>query len=500
MNEKRLQELLNSNYDWADLPGLGPEKPLENDWAGDLPGFEYSDYNQNAAALIDTSNEPVQYNFNKNNHPEENGIHVSQENISDVKVDEDMMYEPDMYYFDYQADGPSKRKQELTSSLLDVAVSPNSTPKESSDTDSGGELSQSSQLSQSRYDAYSSSNSYENEYVQSDYGNDYYGNDDNTGKGVWVEETDLTGGLRPKNPRSDNQAGYALEDLVMQMITRTEKDLTKVLTYPLPDKSVMEYDLIEWHFQPPTGQEDKKLDLHSVISGESNELSYLVLLSTAPDGLYHFNLKLGDTVRNATVFNVATVKHESTCACLTGRNLFSTQDTELVEPKFMLREDIPKDGIEKEIANIAEKASSSSNEDLAQSVAKQISTPDQKYECIVSDHPILSPHAFHEVQVKSSKYVACFMTCTITEPVISGFWNINFTLCSGPQAEGGACLRASQLMMEECNNFLSQNCFCAKGDENVTFMTKRNHFGLSTDKYYYDIVGQYLLYNLCNKC
>ena len=116
----------------------------------------------------------------------------------------------------------------------------------------------------------------------------------------------------------------------------------------MPDKSVTEYDLIEWHFQPLTGQEDKKLDLHSVISGESNELSYLVLLPSAPDGLYHFNvgfsivfrivqplfqLKLGDVVRNATVFNVATVKHESTCACLTGRNLFSKQDTELVEPK-----------------------------------------------------------------------------------------------------------------------------------------------------------------------
>ena len=76
--------------------------------------------------------------------------------------------------------------------------------------------------------------------------------------------------------------------------------------------------------------------------------------------------------------------------------------------KFMLKEDIPKDDIEKEIENIAEKAPSSSNEDLAKSVAEQISTLDQKYECIVSDYPILSPHEFHEVQVKSSKYVACF--------------------------------------------------------------------------------------------
>ena len=154
------------------------------------------------------------YNFNKNNHPGEDGRPVTKENTPDQKVDEDIMYEPDMYYFDYQADGPSRRKQDLTSSLLDVAVSANSAPKESPDTDSGG--SQSSQLSQSQYDAYSSS--YENEYVQSDYGNDYY--EGNTGKGVWVEETDLTGGLKPKNPKSGNHAaGYALEDLVMQMIT-----------------------------------------------------------------------------------------------------------------------------------------------------------------------------------------------------------------------------------------------------------------------------------------
>ena len=112
------------------------------------------------------------YNFNKNNHPGENGRPVGPEN-HDTKVDEDIMYEPDMYYFDYQADeSPSRRKQDLTSSLLDVAVSANSAPKESPDSDSDGELSQSSQLSQSQYDAYSSS--YENEYVQSDYGNDYY--------------------------------------------------------------------------------------------------------------------------------------------------------------------------------------------------------------------------------------------------------------------------------------------------------------------------------------
>ena len=138
----------------------------------------------------------------------------------------------------------------------------------------------------------------------------------------------------------------------------------------------------------------------------------------------------------------------------------------------MLKEDIPKDDLEKEIENIAEKASMSSNEDLAKSVAEQISNPAQKYECIVSDYPILSPHEFHEVQVKSSKYVACFKvrkytsfaflkklpaayisykiltfkTCTITEPVISGFWNINFTLCSGPQAEGKSAIQMTRII------------------------------------------------------
>ena len=65
------------------------------------------------------------------------------------------------------------------------------------------------------------------------------------------------------------------------------------------------------------------------------QFSKVKTLLSLPNGLFEFpvQLKLGDVVRNATVFNVATVKHESTCACLTGRNLFSTQDTELVEPK-----------------------------------------------------------------------------------------------------------------------------------------------------------------------
>ena len=82
----------------------------------------------------------------------------------------------------------------------------------------------------------------------------------------------------------------------------------------------------------------------------------------------------------------------------------------------MLKEDIPKNGLEKEIEIIAETVedsrSSKSNEELARSVAEQISLPEQKYECIVSDYPILSPHEFHEVQVKSSKYVACFKVCS----------------------------------------------------------------------------------------
>jgi len=60
------------------------------------------------------------YNFNKNNHPGENGRPVTKENTPDGEVD--VIYEPDMYHFDYQADGPSRRKQDLTSSLLYVAV------------------------------------------------------------------------------------------------------------------------------------------------------------------------------------------------------------------------------------------------------------------------------------------------------------------------------------------------------------------------------------------
>ena len=82
----------------------------------------------------------------------------------------------------------------------------------------------------------------------------------------------------------------------------------------------------------------------------------------------------------------------------------------------MLKEDIPKNDVEKEIEIIAEaeanSRSSKSNEELARSVAEQISVSEQKYECIVSDYPILSPHEFHEVQVQSSKYVACFKVCS----------------------------------------------------------------------------------------
>ena len=143
-------------------------------------------------------------------------------NVDDV---DGKAYEPDMYYFDYQSDGPSKRKQELTSSLLDVAVANydevavtgNNARKAIPDSDT--ERSQFQSQSQSQYENAYSSSSYENEYVQSDYGNDYYGAEGNTGKGVWIEETDITGGLRPKIPKRGNQAGYALEDLVMKMIT-----------------------------------------------------------------------------------------------------------------------------------------------------------------------------------------------------------------------------------------------------------------------------------------
>ena len=108
----------------------------------------------------------------------------------------------------------------------------------------------------------------------------------------------------------------------------------------MPDKSDVEYDLVEWQYEP-FPNETKKLDMKTVISGEENGVSYLILLASSPDGFYHFNvshfltalpikinkLKYGAETINATVFNIKTVSHQSTCDCLEARNLISESNT-----------------------------------------------------------------------------------------------------------------------------------------------------------------------------
>ena len=55
--------------------------------------------------------------------------------------------------------------------------------------------------------------------------------------------------------------------------------------------------------------------------------------------------------------------------------------------------------------------------------------------------------------------------------------------------------------MDSCFRALNTNCFCPDNNEQqLTFITMRNNVGLSTMDYYYDTVGQYYLFNLCNKC
>ena len=57
-----LRDVLESNYDWGDLPGLAPEQVADNNWLGDLPGMEYDNYHQ-TDTMVDQVNEPLEVNF-----------------------------------------------------------------------------------------------------------------------------------------------------------------------------------------------------------------------------------------------------------------------------------------------------------------------------------------------------------------------------------------------------------------------------------------------------
>lgn len=153
------------------------------------------------------------------------------------------------------------------------------------------------------------------------------------------------------------------------------------------------------------------------------------------------------------------------------------------------------------------------NHEMAINIKNKLSNETHNFECIVSDHPVVSSQKFHEIQ-SGDKFVACFETCQMAKPLVSAFWNIDFTVCSSRKYTGkrgrqiltycnleGTCLRRSQLMMESCYQALNTNCFCPGiGEKQLTFITMRNNVGISTLNYYYDSVGQYYLFNLCNKC
>merc|ERR1712149_23229 len=115
-----------------------------------------------------------------------------------------------------------------------------------------------------------------------------------------------------------------------------------------------------------------------------------------------------------------------------------------------------------------------------------MSNETQNYECIVSDHPVVSPQKFHEIQA-GDKYVACYEVCKTTKPNVSAFWDIDFTFCSSRTTSAGYCLRRSQLQMETCSRSFNTNCFCPEeGETQLSFITSRNNVGIPTLDYYYD--------------
>ena len=55
-----LRGILQSNYDWADLPGVGESNTnVANTWLGDMPGMEYNDYQQ-TQTNVDQPDQPME--------------------------------------------------------------------------------------------------------------------------------------------------------------------------------------------------------------------------------------------------------------------------------------------------------------------------------------------------------------------------------------------------------------------------------------------------------
>ena len=62
MNNDELRQVLDSNYDFADLPGVGEDQPASQNWLGDLPGMEYSDYKAMTETQVDQLDQPMEVN------------------------------------------------------------------------------------------------------------------------------------------------------------------------------------------------------------------------------------------------------------------------------------------------------------------------------------------------------------------------------------------------------------------------------------------------------
>ena len=60
LNNEELRQVLESNYDFADLPGVGADQPASNTWLGDLPGMEYSDYQAMTETQVDQLDQPME--------------------------------------------------------------------------------------------------------------------------------------------------------------------------------------------------------------------------------------------------------------------------------------------------------------------------------------------------------------------------------------------------------------------------------------------------------
>ena len=219
----------------------------------------------------------------------------------------------------------------------------------------------------------------------------------------------------------------------------------------MPPKLFQPYDLIEWHYEPNANDKNLQLDTTLVIDGQRDSTSYLILLPGSPDGLYHFQvcihindsrliiamidcpeekgvwtsvevsvqLKYENVLLNATIFNVQTVAHEDTCDCLKARNLFETEpqnkqlkvvDADEGETESSMKNATKSEGkffyslLSNDITTLDMNLD---NHQMAINIKNRLSNETHNFECIVSDHTIVSPHKFHEIQA-GDKFVACY--------------------------------------------------------------------------------------------